>query len=76
MDTTITLNFTAAELEILNSALNSYSLEMMNTSKTWGDIDALLAKGRPDIWHKEAELSNAIWNRVYDAKQELKTRRA
>lgn len=76
MEETITITFTAAELEVLNSALNSHSLEMMNTSKTWGDIDALLAKGRPDVWHKEAELTNAIWNRVFDASQELKRRRA
>lgn len=73
---TTNLTFTAEELEVLSSALNNYGLELMKTSKTWGNIEMLMALGREDVWHQEARKTNVLWCRVFDAERELKSRRA
>lgn len=66
-----TLSFTAEELEILKSALNNYSLEMINLSKTWG-VDT--AFGREDYYHRFAYRVNNLWGRCYDASKRLEKR--
>ena len=65
---TIVLFFTAEEVECLKDALNTYSLEMMEKSQTWGKVDSW---GREDVWHIIASKAGRIWTRFYDASLEL-----
>lgn len=67
---TVTLTFTADELEIIYYALNCWSLEQIHKSETWGNFDANLL-GREDIWHRQARKAGNIQLRVYEAEQEL-----
>ena len=61
------LEFTAEELEILNTALNNYGLEQMNTSNTYGKADY----DRMDVWHRNAYAASALWRRVYMAQKRI-----
>lgn len=64
----IRLSFTIEEVECLKDALNTYSLEMMEKSQTWGKADSW---GREDVWHTIALKVGRIWSRFYDASLKL-----
>lgn len=66
-----TLSFTKEELEILKSALNNYSLEMMNNSTTWAVPGSF---GKEDYYHREAYKVQDLWSRCYDATKRLEKR--
>ena len=66
MAKTTRMAFTAEELEVLYSALNSYGLEMMETSKTWGNLEAI-CEGRKDIWHRTADIAGRLQSRTFHA---------
>lgn len=66
-----TLSFTKEELEILKSALNNYSLEMMNNSTTWAVPGSF---GKEDYYHREAYKAQDLWSRCYDATNRLEKR--
>lgn len=68
MAKTTRMAFTAEELEILKSALNNYSLEMMNKSETWGKDNSY---GREDYYHRFAHKITDIWSRCYKASLRL-----
>lgn len=65
---TIVLFFTAEEVECLKDALNTYAVEMMHKSKTWGKAEFY---GHEDVWHDNASKAGRIWKRFYDASLEL-----
>lgn len=65
------LSFTAEELEILKTALNNYSLEMMNNSTTWAVAGSF---GKEDYFHREAYKTQDLWSRCYDASKRLEKR--
>lgn len=66
MEKTITLSFTAEELQLIKDALNGSAVEMMEKSKTWG-----VCWPSEDIYHETANKLNRLWCRCYDAKLEL-----
>lgn len=65
-----TLSFNAQELRVIYIALNNYSLENMETSKTWGDYESILTN-KKDVWHRDAEAAEAISSRIYQAELRL-----
>ena len=71
MKTKTSISFTKEELEILKSALNNYSLEMMNNSTTWAVPGSF---GKEDYYHREAYKAQDIWSRCYDATKRLEKR--
>lgn len=71
MKTKTTLSFTAEELEILKSALNNYSLELINSSTTWAVPGSF---GKEDFYHRLAYKTQDIWSRCYDASKRLEKR--
>lgn len=65
------ISFTVEELQVLKDALNTYSLEMMNKSKTWGDANFV---GREDIWQIIATKTGRLWSRIYEAAKKLESK--
>lgn len=72
MKTKTTLSFTKEELETIYFALNNYSLENINQSKTWGNPEGLKENGyREDVWHRTALLAAHLNSRIYKAEKRL-----
>ena len=71
---TTTLTLTASELENIYFALNSYSLKMMNRSKTYGNTDALIANGgKEDYYADQAHKITRLQVRVGDELDRLES---
>ena len=70
---TTRMAFTRAELNAMMDALNNYSVQMMNKSETWGNIDAA-KDGRKDIYHTIAEILNHLWRRAYGSRKRIEKR--
>ena len=71
-----TLSFTDEELTLLYSALNTYSVKMMSESKTWANYLEKVKIGQEDVWHDEAIAAICLQDRVHQASERLKARRA
>lgn len=66
------LEFTAEELEQIYFALNSYCVENMHRSETWGATEAFIANGyKHDIWGRTAEAAGRLQIRIYKAQERL-----
>lgn len=66
-----TLTLTAEEIDIIKTALNSYSVEMMDKSTTWAILGTY---GKEDYYHRMAYKINDLWSRFYDAAKRLAKR--
>lgn len=62
---TTRIQLTAEELEIICTALNDYSLEMMHKSETWAT-----GKGE-DFFHRKAHRIGDVWVKAYKAKKRI-----
>lgn len=72
-----TLSFTKEELTIIYRALTSFQLEVMKTSRTWGNAENYIARGyKHDIWGQEVEKIIDLDLRVYAAKERLEKKDA
>ena len=63
-----TLTLTAEEIDIIKTALNSYSVEMMDKSTTWAILGTY---GKEDYYHRMAYKINDLWSRFYKASKKL-----
>lgn len=63
---TTRIQLTAEELDIICTALNAYSLEMMDKSETWAT-----GEGEEDIYHRRAYEIGAIWVKTFKAKKRI-----
>jgi hypothetical protein len=68
MKSKTSLSFTAEELEIIKTALNRYSVDMMEKSETWGKVDSF---GNEDYYHLLAYDVDDLWSRFYKASKKL-----
>ena len=72
-----TISLTKEELSIIYRALTSFQLELMKTSRTWGNAENYIARGYShDIWGQEVEKIIDLDLRVFAAMERIEKKDA